>query len=78
MAHLRPDILSFPFSQRKNILNGGPKVSIITPNFNHGHYLNDTLVGVNRQTYQYFTHIVIDGGSTDSFCILKFANQVSG
>ena len=58
--------------------NFSPIVSVITPDFNPAHYLNDSLVGVNRQTYQYFTHIVIDGGLTDFFCVLKFANQVSG
>ena len=78
VVHSRPDILPYTFIKREIIFIKASGVSIITPTFNHEHYLNDSLVGVNRQTYQYFKHIVIDGGSTDSFCILKFANQVSG
>lgn len=65
MAKSRPDILSLPYVHRQSSICTTPRVSIITPNFNHGHYLNDTLSGVNRQTYQNVEHIVIDGGSSD-------------
>ena len=66
MSSLRPEILQLPYAGRGKIQFSLPIVSVITPNFNHAHYLNDTLVGVNRQTYQNIEHIVIDGGSADN------------
>ena len=42
-----------------------PKISIITPNYNYGRFLEDTILSVKDQTYAPFEHIVMDGGSTD-------------
>jgi glycosyltransferase involved in cell wall biosynthesis len=66
MSSLRPEILQLPYTGRKKMYFSSPIVSVITPNYNHAHYLNDTLVGVNRQSYQNLEHIVIDGGSSDN------------
>ncbi len=42
-----------------------PKVSIVTPSYNHGRFLVATLDSVRQQDYANIEHIVIDGGSTD-------------
>ncbi|HXB11327.1 MAG TPA: glycosyltransferase family 2 protein [Bacteroidia bacterium] len=41
-------------------------ISIITPSFNQGQYLEENIFSVLGQQYHHIQHIIIDGGSTDS------------
>jgi glycosyltransferase involved in cell wall biosynthesis len=59
--------------------NNLPKISIITPSFNQGAYLEDTIKSVLSQRYPNLEYIIMDGGSTDNSVdiIKKYNSQIS-
>jgi glycosyltransferase involved in cell wall biosynthesis len=56
-----------------------PRITVVTPSYNQGQFLEETIRSVLLQGYSNLEYIVVDGGSSDNSgeILAKYANHIS-
>ena len=74
----RPQLVGLP-TAASSFTMSQPRITIVTPSFNQGRYLDAALQSVLSQGYENLEYIVMDGGSTDGSVevIRRYADRLA-
>ncbi len=64
-AARRPKVMRNPTIKWAGVLDTLPRISIVTPCFNHAEYVEAAILSILEQGYPNLDYVIIDGGSTD-------------
>jgi hypothetical protein len=66
--------------EREGTIGVWPRIALVTPVYNSGRYIEQTIVSVLAQQYPNLDYFIVDGGSTDGTVeiIRKYESQISG
>lgn len=67
------------FNQHRSSVLEFPRITIVTPSFNQGQYIEQTILSILDQGYPNLQYIVMDGGSTDDTVSIleKYSDRIS-
>jgi glycosyltransferase involved in cell wall biosynthesis len=73
-----PKVFDMPNNAKFKKQNGSIKISIVTPSFNQGIFIEETIQSIIGQKYSNLEYIIQDGGSSDDTVntILKYESQI--
>ena len=64
---------------RENMKQEFPSITLVTPSFNQGQFLEEAILSIIGQGYPSLEYFVVDGGSTDGSIdvIRKYADRIT-
>ena len=59
-------------------MSHNPLITIVTPSYNQGQFIEETILSILNQTYKNIQYIIVDGGSTDQTMevVNKYKDQI--